>query len=316
MNLENTKKTKFLNRSAGKSGHGQRELDLMMLPGVIFAFIFSYIPMVGIIIAFKDYKYNTGIIHSAWNGIQNFRFLFESDTFFTILRNTLGYNLFGIAANPIIATILAISLDNIGKKMPIKVFQSCMFLPYFLSWIVVSYITHSMLEYNSGFINSVIEHFGGNRISFYAEPKLWPFILCICSVWKGMGYSTLVYYGTILGIDSELYEAAAIDGCSYLKRIWHITLPHLKSTVIVLTLMSVGGIFRSDYGLFFYIPKDLGVLYSATDVLDTYILRAIRTTGNVGSASAAGALQSVVGFILVITANKIVKKLDSENSLF
>ena len=288
----------------------------MIFPPVLYLFIFCYIPMFGLIIAFKDYKFNLGIFGSKWNGLDNFRFLFESNTFGTLVKNTIGYNFIFIIVGTISAIFVALMLDVMKNKIFIKFYQGSMFMPYFLSWIVVSYVTHALFNYESGLLNSILAKMGAEGISWYSEPKYWPYILTILNVWKGIGYNSLVYYGTILSIDPALFEAATIEGCSYIRKLWNITLPHLKPTVIILTLLSIGGIFRSDYGLFFYIPKDIGALYKATDVLDTYILRSIRSIGNMGAASAAGFLQSVVGCIVVVTMNGIVRKVDNENSLF
>lgn len=305
-------------RSAGarRRNQGHWELTALLSPALIYVLIFSYLPMVGLIVAFKDYKYNLGIFGSHWIGLSNFKYVFLSNDFYTILRNTLCYNLVFIVLGVIFGISVALMLEIVTKKHVVKVLQSCMFLPYFLSWIVVSYISYAFLDINVGIINRLLQSLGMNKISFYSEPAYWPFILTAFNVWKGVGFGSLVYYGALLGISPELYEAGALDGCSYLQRIWHITLPELRQTMIILVLMSLGGIFRSDYGLFYYLPKDLGALYSTTDVIDTYILRALRISGSVGGASAVGFLQSVVGFAVVLTANTLVKKIESDSALF
>lgn len=294
----------------------QAELTGLLIPAVLLVFVFSYLPMVGLIISFKDYKYNLGIFGSEWVGLDNFKYAFISNDFYIILRNTILYNLTFIVMGIVFGVLIALMLDAVGNRTFIKVFQSGMFLPHFLSWIVVSYISYAFLDVNVGIINKTLMKFGSQKISFYSEAKYWPIILCCFNVWKTMGFNSLVYYGAILGISPELYEAAAIDGCSYFRRVWHITFPQLKSTVIILVLMSLGGIFHSDYGMFFYLPKDIGALYKTTDVIDTYILRTLRLSGSVGGASAVGFLQSIVGFIVVIIANTLVKKVESESALF
>ncbi len=306
------KKHSHLNKSGVKT---KWVLTSMLLPGAIQTFIFSYLPMFGLIIAFKDYKYNLGIWGSKWNGLKNFQFILSSN-FMILLRNTLGYNVIFIVLGMLFAIFLALCLDSIRRKSGIRIFQGSMFLPYFLSWVVVSYISHSLFSYDVGFINKIVTMFGGERISFYSEKKYWPFILTIFAIWKSMGYRTLVFYGSILGIDPEMYDAASIDGCNYIQKVWYITMPHLKYSVIILLLLSLGGIFRSDFGMFYYLPKDAGILYPVTDTLDTYITRSLRTTGSVGASSAVGFLQSVVGFITIVTVNQIVKKIDDECSLF
>ena len=293
------------------------QFSLMTLPGVLHLLIFAYLPMCGIIIAVKDYRFNLGIFGSKWNGVENFKFLFRSNTLYTILRNTFGYNLVIMFLGIVCAVVVALLLEQVStKKTAIKLFQSSMFLPYFLSWIVVSYISLALLDYDSGIFNHIRNFFGQERISFYSEKAYWPFILVSIAIWKSVGYNSLIYYGSILGIDTSLNEAAYIDGCNYFKRVWHVTLPQLRRSIIILTLLGIGGMFRSDYGLYFFIPRDTGALYSVTDVLDTYIIRSIRNSTNMGLASAMGFMQSVAGFILIVAANKIVNKLDRESALF
>lgn len=301
-----TKKKKFNNP----------ELFGLVIPGMILTFIFAYLPMFGLIIAFKDYKYSKGIFGSRWIGLDNFKYLFSSNTAGILFRNTIGYSLLFLLAGMLVAVLLALCLDLMTKKASIKIYQGSMFLPFFFSWVIVSFISHALLSYDNGIINAVLEHFGQNRISFYSEPKYWPFIFLFFNVWKSMGYNSLIYYGTILGIDQELYEAVKIDGGGYFVGLRYITLPHLKHTMLILGIMGIGGIFKSDYGMFFYLPKDSGALYSVTDTLDTYIMRALRSAGSIGGASAAGFFQSIVGFVTVIIANGIVKKIDNESSLF
>lgn len=295
---------------------GQLALFSMQLPGIIYALIFLYIPMIGIIIAFKDYKFNLGMFGSPWNGLKNFEFLFKSNTFFTLLRNTIGYNVVFILLSRLLCVACALLLYNIANKYAIKFIQSGIFIPYLLSWIVVSYASYAFLANDLGLINSVIRFFGGENISFYNSPKYWPFILTFFYLWKTIGFDTLVYYGTILSIDTEQLEAADLDGCSYMQKVRYIILPHLKQVIVMLLILALGGIIRSDFGMFYYLPKDTGALYSVTDTLDTYINRAILVNGSMGSASAAGLIQSVVGMILVIVTNKVVKKMDSDSALF
>lgn len=294
----------------------QLALFSMQLPGILLTIIFCYLPMIGIIIAFKDYKFNVGVFGSAWNGVKNFEFLFKSNTFFTLVRNTVGYNIVFLILTRVAGIFCAILLYNIGNKYAIKVIQSGIFIPYLLSWIVVSYVSYAYLAYDTGLINKILNTLGINSISFYTEPKYWPFILTFFQMWKSIGFDTLVYYGTILSIDTALLEAASLDGCTYVKRIWYVIIPHLKTTIIMLLILGIGGICRSDFGLFMYIPQDTGALYSVTDTLDTYILRSIRSTGNLGSSAAAGLIQSVVGLILVVGSNMAVKKLDEDSALF
>lgn len=293
------------------------QFGVMQSIGLIHVFIFCYIPMFGIIIAFKKYRFNLGIFDSPWCGLENFEYMFKSDVFVRLIRNTVGYNVVWIILGIVFSIMVALFMENVhNNKLAIKVFQSAAFLPKFLSWVVVSYISYTFLSLDTGFLNKIITMFGGQKISFYSETKYWPAILTVFNLWKGFGTSSLIYYGSMMSIDTELYEAASLDGCTYFKRIWNITLPHLRPTIVMLLILSVGGIFRSDFGLFYYLPQDNGALYNVTDVLDTYITRALRVSGELGMASAASFLQSVVGFVLVVTTNKIVSKLDSESSLF
>lgn len=305
-----------LRRKTKRFKYNHWQLTLMVLPAVLFVFVFSYLPMGGLIIAFKDYKFNLGMFGSPWSGFANFEFLVKTDTFYRLVRNTLGYNFTFIFMGMAFAVVVALMLDTVHKRIFVKVYQGSMFLPYFLSWIVVSYVTHALLDTNYGIINGIITKFGGDPISFYTETKYWPIIFVIANLWKAVGNNSLIYYGTIMGISPELYESASLDGCGYFGKVRYITLPHLKSTMIILGIMAVGGIFRCDYGMFMFLSKETGALQSVTDVLDTFILRSIRTSPNMGVPSAAGFLQSIVGFITVLTANAIVRKIEPENALF
>ncbi len=298
-----------------KYGLSHWQLTAMFIPAVVLVLLFSYLPMFGIIIAFKNFRFNLGIWGSEWCGFENFRFLFESDSFKTLMRNTLGYNITWILLGKIAGIVMALCMEGINNKYCIKVFQSGMFIPYFLSWIVVSYFSHSLFAYEMGMVNSFISQFGVEKIAFYTTPKWWPLILTVFSLWKGLGYGTLLYYGTMLGIDQSLYEAATIDGCGYLKRVWHITLPHLKYIVLVTLIMDVGGIFNSDYGLFYFLTKDNGALYSVADTFDTYVFRTLRNATNLGLSSAISFLKSVVGLSLVLITNAVVKKFDDDCAL-
>jgi len=295
---------------------GHWALTLMVLPAMLLTFVFCYIPMPGIVVAFKNLKFSQGIWGSAWCGTDNFKFLFESNTIGMLLRNTIGYNVAGLILNIVFPVFFALCLERIHRKLSIKVYQSAMFMPYFLSWIVVSYFTRTLFDYDLGIVNKLIEMFGGERTSFYTTPAVWPFILIFFAVWKALGYNTLVYYGQLLSIDPTLYEAAEIDGCGYFQKVRNITLPHLVQPILILLLLSIGNMFRSDYGLYYFLPEDKGALIRATDVLDTYVIRTLRTATNMGLSSAISALQSVVGFILVLVANWLVRIYDKDSALF
>ena len=298
-----------------KLNKSQMELWALTIPAIIFVFIFSYLPMGGLVVAFKNYNYTDGIFGSPWNGLDNFAYLFKSNSFFVIVRNTLLYNFAFILLGTIIAVFCALMLYAIYNKYAIKIFQSSMFVPYVISWVVVSYISHGFLSYDYGLVNNLLEFFGKEKISFYTQKVYWPYILIFFNMWKCVGYNTLMYYGSMLGIDQELYEAATIDGCSYFKKIIYITIPGIKPILIMMFILGLGGIFRSDFGLFYYIPKDSGSLYSVTDVIDTYVMRTIQVTGSIGESSAVGFVQSIVGFITVVAANSAIKKISEENAL-
>ncbi|GMQ64576.1 ABC transporter permease [Vallitalea maricola] len=292
-------------------------LYLMMLPGFIIVLCMRYLPMGGIIIAFKDMNYADGLFGSPWVGLRNFEFLFKTNDALLITRNTLLYNLVFIFLGLFLAVAFAIALSEIRNRFAAKVYQSLFFFPYFLSMVVVAYMVLAFLGMENGFLNTkMLTALGIDKINFYAEPKYWPLILTFVNTWKYLGYSTVVYLAAILGIAPELYEAATIDGANKWKQIKYITLPGIKPIMIILTIMAIGKIFYSDFGLFYNVPMDSGALFPTTQVIDTFVYRAMMNLGDLGMAAAAGLYQSLVGFILVLTTNWIVKKIDSESALF
>ena len=304
-----------------KRSHGvawykeQLQMISMALPVVLLVFVFNYLPMGGLIIAFKDFRIDLGIFGSNFIGFDNFQFFFQSSDAYRVIRNTLCYNAVFILLGLIVPVTLAIMLLQIQNRIGIRFYQTTMFLPHLLSWVVVAYMSMVFFNFGNGVFNQIVKMTGGEPISWYSEPKYWPFILTAFQVWKTAGYSSIVYYATGLGIDASLYEAAKIDGCSNFKTIFHITLPGLKSTMIILTILAVGRIFYADFGLFFQLPMDSGTLMGVTDVVDTYIFRTLRVTGDIGISAAVGMVQSIVGFILVMATNLIVKKIDSDSAL-
>lgn len=290
---------------------------IMMAPALIYIFINNYIPMAGIVVAFKNYKVKKGIFGSDWCGFKNFEFLFKTNDAWNITRNTILYNLAFIVLGTVFAIAVAIIFNEIQSKVAQKVFQTAILLPYLISIIVVAYLVYAFLSVNTGFINkSIIEPLGGTGISWYDSPKYWPFILVFVNLWKGFGYNCIIYLANIVGIDRSYYEAAVVDGATKWEQIRFITLPCLKSTIIILTLMSVGRIFFSDFGLFYQVPMNSGPLIDATSTIDTYVFRGLMQRGNVGMSAAAGFYQSVVGFCLVLLANFVVRKVSKENALF
>ena len=292
-------------------------LLLIALPGIIYLIINNYIPMLGIFLAFKDYSFVKGVFKSDWCGFENFRFLFQTKDAWIMTRNTLLYNIGFIAIGTVLSILVAILMCELGERVRVKFFQSALLLPNLLSWVVISYIAYAFLNADSGFINNtILKWFGKDAIAWYSQAKSWPFILTFVYIWKNIGYMSIVYMASISGIDKGIYEAAEIDGANKLKQIFVVTIPMLKPTIITLTLMSVGRIFYSDFGLFYQVPQNSGALFNTTQTIDTYVYRGLMTLNNIGMSSAAGFYQSIVGFILVLFVNGIVRKLDDSNALF
>ncbi len=288
----------------------------MLLPTFILVFINNYLPMFGVIIAFKNFNYQDGFLHSPWSGLKNFKFLFQSEDAWTITRNTIGYNLIFIALGLIGAVTIALILNELRSKFAAKFYQSVIFLPYFLSWVVVAYLVYAILSPDGLYNRTIAPLLHREGIDWYIEPKYWPFILPAVNIWKTIGYGIVIYLAGITGIDQEYYEAAILDGAGKMKQIKAITLPFLVPLMIVTTIMALGNIFRSDFGLFYQIPMQQGLLQPTTDVLDTYIYKALIYSGDLGMSSAAGFYQSVVGFFLVLIANWTVGKISEENKIF
>lgn len=288
----------------------------MMLPGFIYLLINNYIPMAGLTIAFKRFDYSKGIWGSEWCGFDNFTYLFKTQDAVNIIRNTIGYNLVFIILGNVLAVAVAIMLNNLRRQMNKKIYQTVILIPYLISMVVVSYIVFGFLSQENGFLNKLIVSMGGDPISWYTISKYWPFILVIVNLWKGFGYSSILYYATVIGIDSSLYEAATVDGANKWKQIWHVTLPGLKGTIITMVLLNLGRMFYTDFGLFYQVPMRSGLISSVTDTIDVFVYKGLTQLNDVGRASAAGFLQSVLGFVLVLTANYIVRKIDEDNALF
>lgn len=297
-----------------------REFLFLTLPGTIWFLIFAYLPMAGVVIAFKKWRISGGfiesLIKSEWVGFDNFKFLFNSSDAWLITRNTVLYNLVFIILGIVLPVTLAILLKELLNKRLSKFYQSSMFLPYFLSWVVISYCLFAFLSPEKGYINGIITSLGGDKISWYTEPKYWIFIIIFMSQWKGMGYGTVIYLASICGIDKSYYEAAVIDGASKWQQIKYITLPSLKPVLTIMFITAIGGMFRADFGLFYQLPKNSGALYPVTNVIDTYVYRGLTNLGNIGMSSAAALYQSFVGLILILVTNGIVRKVDNENAFF
>ncbi|WP_322181703.1 ABC transporter permease [Neglectibacter caecimuris] len=292
-------------------------LYLMMLPGCAYLIINNYIPMTGIVLAFKQYHFKTGIYHSPNVGFKNFKFLFTTKDAWVITRNTICYNLVFILLGTVLAVGVAILLNEIRAKLAKKLYQTVILIPFLISIVIVSYLVYAFLNTENGFLNNgILKPLGKSPISWYSSPQYWPVILVIVNLWKGLGYNCILFYATLLGIDRELYEAAVIDGASRWQQIKHITLPGLKTTLVILTLMSISKIFYSDFGLFYQVPMNQGTLMDVTNTIDTYVYRGLMTSTNLGMTAAAGLYQSFVGFVLVVTANLVVRRIDPESALF
>ena len=302
-----------------RKGKGKQFLPvyLMMLPWLLYLFIYNYMHMAGLVVAFKKFYFSTGIWKSPWAGLKNFEFLFTTDEAMVITRNTILYNLAFIVIGIVLGIFLAVLITEVANKTLKKLYQSAVLVPFLMSIVIVSYIVYAFLGAEHGLLNnSVLPLLGKEPFSWYTQPQYWPFILVFVHTWKGIGYGCLIYISTINGIDKSLYEAAGLDGAGIMKQIRYVTLPCLKGTVITLTLLNIGKIFYADFGLFYQVPMNSGQLYDTTNVIDTYVYRALLQLGNSGMAAAAGFYQSVVGFVLVMISNGIVRKTSSENALF
>lgn len=292
-------------------------LYIMALPGLVYLLINNYLPMAGLSIAFKDINYTQGIWNSDWVGLKNFTYLFATSDAFIITRNTILYNAVFIVLGLSFAIMLAILLNEIRHKFTQRFYQSVIILPHLISIILVSYLVYALLAPGTGFVNkTILPMLGIEPISWYLESKYWPYILTIVHIWKGAGYSCIVFLAAIIGIDREYYEAAELDGASKWQQITKITLPMISPIITMLTLLAIGRIFYSDFGLFYQVPMNSGAIYDTTNVIDTYVFRGLMQLGDIGMSSAAGFYQSIVGFVLVIVANYVVRKIDRENALF
>ncbi|MCB5951902.1 ABC transporter permease subunit [Enterococcus sp. BWT-B8] len=298
-----------------------KALILMALPGFIWFIFFFYIPVLANIVAFKDFHISpdgflASLRNSPWVGFENFKFLFASSDAWLITRNTLLYNIVFLAFNLFFAIAFAIIMSELRNKKAVKVYHTMSLLPYFLSWVVISYFVYAFLSPDKGILNQWITNAGGEGINWYADPKWWPLIFVVLNVWKSLGYNSIIYYASVMGIDPTYYEAAMVDGASKWQQIKNVTIPQLIPMMSVLLIMNIGGIFRADFGLFFQVPKNSGALYQVTAVLDTYIFNGLTATGDLGMTAAAGLYQSVVGACLLLAANFVVRKLEPDSALF
>ena len=293
-----------------------RVLLLMCLPAVVFFFAFSYMPLPGIYVAFVKYNYRDGIFGSRFIGLDNFKFLWTSGKLFSLTRNTILYNLVFILLGNFLAVFIAILLNEMQSKWFKKVSQTIMFLPYFISQVLVGILVFNLLNYDTGFVNGLLSNLGLEKWQPYSDADVWPVILVLVYLWQQTGYQSVVYFATIMGIDGEMMEAAKVDGANGFQRIRYIILPSLKPTIAILLLFALGGIVKGNFGLFYNIVGTNPILYGTTDIIETYVYRSTMAEFNFSTASAVGLYQSVIGFIIVMAVNHVVKKIEPDYSLF
>ncbi|WP_438445453.1 ABC transporter permease [Gorillibacterium sp. sgz5001074] len=291
-------------------------LFIMLVPAVVYIIIFSYIPLSGLVMAFKKYNYSDGFFMSPWNGIENFRFFFLSGKAWLVTRNTMVYNLVFIISGTVMEVICAILIAEMRGKYYKKTTQSLMFLPFFVSWVIVATFIYNIFNYEYGIMNSVLNAFGWSSVDVYSMPMAWMLILPLCAIWKGVGYGSIVYLAAIMGISKEMYEAAEIDGANKFKRIWHITIPQLTPTIVIMVLLAVGRIMRGNFEMFYQLIGTSANLYDTTDIIDTFVFRSMTTGSDFGMISAASFYQSIFCLVFIVAVNQIVKAVQKDYALF
>lgn len=289
---------------------------LMLLPSFAVLFAIAYVPMFGIVVAFKNFNYRDGLFRSPWIGLDNFAFLFNSGKLELLIRNTLLYNIIFIITGTIFSIAIAIIISEIGSRTFKKITQSAIFLPYFMSWVIISTIFYNLVHPNFGVLSALVRSFGGGSLDLYLNTRVWYWLLPLMRIWRNAGFGSIIYFAAIMGIDQECYESARIDGTNVYQEIWHITLPLLRPTIVILTLLSIGGILRGDFEMFFQIIGNNGILFRTTDIIDTYVFRTLAVTNDFGMSSAAGFFQSIFCFVFIVVCNKIVKIIEPEYALF
>ncbi|HJA65801.1 MAG TPA: ABC transporter permease subunit [Candidatus Mediterraneibacter cottocaccae] len=289
---------------------------VMALPGIAYLICNNFMPLYGMLLAFKKLDVRKGIFGSEWVGLKNFEFLFSSNTAFKIIRNTIGYNLVFLIVGTCIAVALAILLNEIRLKGFQKFYQSMLLIPYLISWVLASYLAYAFLAQDVGLINSILNFFGLPDVAWYTSKQYWPVILFIVYIWKNVGYMLIIYYSSIVSISADYFEAATIDGATKWQQIRFITLPLIKSTVVTMTILMLGRIANSDFGLFYQIPRNSGALYDTTQTIDVYVYNALMNNNDFGMSAAAAVFQSVVGFIFIMAANGVVRKISKKDALF
>jgi putative aldouronate transport system permease protein len=293
-----------------------RALFFMAAPAVLFVLVFSYIPLSGLVLAFKNYRYDLGVFGSAWNGLNNFRFLFASGTGWLITRNTILYNLINLITSQALAIVVAVGITEMTLMGYKKFCQSVIFLPYFISWVIVGSFVFNIFSYETGALNNFMLAIGRDRVNVYSMPYVWPFIICAFNSWKWVGYNSIIFIAAITAIDPECFEAADIDGANIFQKIWHITFPSIRPTIIIIMLLNIGRILRGDFEMFYQIVGNNGQLFNTTDVIDVYVFRSLVTSANMGMTAAATLYQSVLCFIIIMVVNKVVKMIEADYALF
>jgi len=291
-------------------------LYALLVPGIIWFVVFAYVPLVGLIMAFQDFNFVKGIFGSKLIGFKNFEFLFNSKNLWVITWNTVYLNVLFIITGTTVAVFLALIFVEINNKWFKRITQSISILPHFMSWTVVAMFMTAFISTDTGIINKMLMSVGLNQIAFYSDPSVWPVSLVLLKIWQGAGFGTIIYIATIIGFDKEMYEAAQIDGASRLQQVSLLTLPMLRPTIIMLTIFSVGGIFKGDFGMIYAIIGDNPLLYPTTDVIDTFVYRSLRTLGDMGMSTAVGLYQSFIGFLMVLIVNKIAKAVEPDSAIF
>ena len=316
MTKERKKEGPRLGHKGRADAKASRQLLLLCIPAIIAYILFNYIPMgAAVIIPFKNYKFSKGILGSDWCGLANFKWIIQSVALDRALRNTVLYGLLFMVLSPVTNVIIALLLFEITSRRRLKTYQTIITFPNFMSMVIVGYIVYAILSPRTGLMNQIIQFFGGDPVDVYMNPKYWPFILTVVNLWKGIGMGSMMYFAALMGIDTSLYEAATIDGATHLQQTWYISLPHLIPLVSIFTILAAGYVFSGNFDLFYLIPRDVSILYPTTDVLPTYVYRALKE-GTYATGATVSLVQSVTGLILVIVTNLIVRKTSPENSLF
>ncbi|MBP3360719.1 MAG: sugar ABC transporter permease [Clostridia bacterium] len=290
-------------------------LTLLALPAIIYFIIFKYVPLYGLVLPFKDYKFSKGFFGSEWCGFRNFEFLADNTQLYIAIRNTILYNFVFIILGIFVSVTAALLLFELKNKY-VKLYQTILYLPFYISWVVVAYAARAFLDMDYGLINKLIEMFGGEGVLWYSNPSYWPAFIITANVWKSFGSNAVLYYASLMGTDKSLFEAAKIDGAGKLQTIIHISIPSIKSIIVMMTILSIGKIFYGDFGLFYNLTLNSSLLYPTTDIIDTYVYRSLVKLGDMGISSAVGFLQSVFGFVLVLATNFIVRRVEEDCSLF